>query len=119
MAKWMPVLFDILTVVLFVGGFLLLWLNLRPRRRDVLLTSKDTADPGFEEETANPGPEARHFKKSASEVRIEATVEYAAYATPSEESVSVDSGDMVDLNSYAGRIASAMKKQKLPTYGSE
>jgi hypothetical protein len=97
MAKWIPVLFDILTVVLFVGGCLLLWLNLRPRRRDVLLTS--SADPRFEEETANPGPEARHFKKSASEERLEATVEYAAYATPSEESVSVDSGDMVELNS--------------------
>ena len=114
MAKWVPMLFDILTVVLFVSGCLLLWLNLKPRRRDVLLTSKDTADLRIEEKTANPGLEARHLKKSASEELLEATIEHAAHATPSEKSVSVDSGDMVDLNSYAGRIASAMKKQKLP-----
>jgi len=117
MATWVPMLFDILTVVLFVGGCLLLWLNLRPRGRDVLLTPKETADPRIEEETANPGPEARHFKKSASEEPLEAIVEYAAHATPSEESVSADRGDMVDLNSYAGRIAVAMKKlpnQRLP-----
>ena len=41
-------LFDILTVAFFVGGCLLLWLNLRPRRRDILLTPKETADPWME-----------------------------------------------------------------------
>jgi hypothetical protein len=117
MANWVPMLFDIVTVGLFVGGCLLLWLNLRPRGRDVLLTPKETADPRIEEETANPGLEARHFKKSASEESLEAIVEYAVHATPSEESVSADRGDIVDLNSYAGRIAVAMKKlpnQRLP-----
>ena len=34
-------LYDILTVALLVGGCLLLWLNLRPRQRDVLLTPKE------------------------------------------------------------------------------
>ena len=44
MTKWVPILFDILTVVLFVGGCLLLWLNLRPRGRDVLLTPKEKTE---------------------------------------------------------------------------
>jgi hypothetical protein len=117
MAKWVPILFDILTVVLFIGGCLLLWLNLRPRGRDVLLTPKEIADPWSEEETANPALEARHLKTSASEEPLEAIVDYTAHATPSEDSVRADRGDMADLNSYAGRIAVAMKKppnQRLP-----
>ena len=117
MTNWVPILFDILTVVLFVGGCLLLWLNLRPRGRDVLLTPKEKTDSWSEEETPNPGLEARHFKTFASEEPLEAIVEYPAHATPSEGSVRADGGDMADLNSYAGRIAVAMKKppnQRLP-----
>ena len=65
MGEWVLILFDTLTVALFVGGCLLLWLNLKRHRRDVLLTPTETAVQ-VEEETANPGVEAGHFKTTAS-----------------------------------------------------
>jgi hypothetical protein len=100
-----PMLFDNLTGALFVGGCLLLWLNFRRRGRDVLLLTPKEAVDRIDEETANPGLEASHFKKSASQEPHEAIIEYAAHATSSEQSVSADTGDVGDQNSYAGRIA--------------
>lgn len=101
-----PMLFDNLTGALFVGGCLLLWLNFRRRGRDVLLlTPKETVD-RIDEETANPGLEASHFKKSASQEPHEAIIEYAAHATSSEQSV---------RDAYAHRIALAMKKAHNPS----
>jgi len=108
-ANWVPLLFDILTGVLAVGGCLLLWFNLSPHGR-VLLAPKETADLRIEEKTANPGLEARHFKKPAFEEPLKAIVESAAHATPLKQSVSADLGDVGDSNSYAGHIAVAMKK---------
>lgn len=109
MGELVLMLFDTMTLALFVGGCLLLWLNLRRRGRDVRLTPKETAD-RIGEETANPGPEARHFKKSASQEPHEEIIGSAAHATSSEQSVNADTGDVGDQNSYAGRIALAMKK---------
>jgi len=108
MTQWIPMLLDGLIVVLFVGGCLLFWLNFRPRGREVLLPPKDTVHPRIEEQTADPELESRHCKKSASQ--LEAIVEYTAPAIPAEESVSANSGDMIDLNGYAGRIALAMNR---------
>jgi hypothetical protein len=104
-------LFDILTVVLLVAGCLLLWLNLRPRRRDVLVTPKETADPRMA--ARYPGVfEARH--PGVLTVREPAELSAETVRTPdapsSEESVTADAAHAVDQNSYAGRVASAMKK---------
>jgi hypothetical protein len=74
-----------------------------------ILTPKETVD-RIDEETANPGLEASHFKKSASQEPHEAIIEYAEHATSSEQSVSADTGDVGDQNSYAHRIELAMKK---------
>ena len=83
------------------------WLNFRRRGRDgLLLTPKKTVDRIDEV----PGLEASHFKKSASQEPHEAIIEYAAHATSCEQAVSADTGDVGDQNSYAGRIALAMKK---------
>ena len=111
MGELVLTLFDILTLALFVGGCLLLWLNLR--RRDVFLTPKETAD-RIGEETANLGLEACHFRKSASQEPHEAITESGAHATPPEQSVSADSGDVGDEKSHAVRIALAMKKGSQP-----
>ena len=72
-------LFDILTVAFFVGGCLLLWLNLRPRRRDILLTPKETADPWME---------VRRPAEFTAQHPAEPSAEYAArpLGAPSEES---------------------------------
>ena len=60
--EWVTMLFDTLTAALFVGGCLLLWLNLRRHRRDVRLTQTETAVQ-TEEEPVNPGLEAGRSKR--------------------------------------------------------
>ena len=101
-------LFDILTVAFFVGGCLLLWLNLRPRRRDILLTPKETADPWME---------VRRPAEFTAQHPAEPSAEYAARSLDarseeSEESFTADAdaAHTVDQNSYAGRVASAIMK---------
>ena len=107
-ADWGPMLLDILTVALFVGGCLLLWLNFRPRGGDVL-RNLETADQRIEEETAHPGLDARHLQKSTSQQPSEATTAYAAPAAPSERYVGAEMPDLADPNSYANRVVLAMK----------
>ena len=43
MGELVLMLFDTMTLALFVGGCLLLWLNLRRRGRDVRLTPKENS----------------------------------------------------------------------------
>jgi hypothetical protein len=40
----LPMLLDFITVFCFVGGCFLLWLNLRPRQRDVIITRTEELD---------------------------------------------------------------------------
>ena len=103
LVKWFPMLFDILTVCLLVAGCMLLWLNLRPRRRDVTRTPKEAYDRAAE--------------------RPELIAEQGASyldAFPSEEPVNTDpaqtgSTTTADQNSYADRVASAMAKLRKPS----
>ena len=103
-------LYDILTVALLVGGCLLLWLNLRPRQRDVLLTPKE---PVHQEEL--PG-------QPLIPVRTELRAEHRAIyedAPPEPEPVRPIVADpelntAVDQNSYASHVASAMARVKKP-----
>ena len=109
-ANWIPLLFDISTGVLFIGGCLLLWLNFSPRRR-TLLAPQETAEPRIEETIANARLEARHFSKVASEEPLEPAVENATPASPSsKQTVGAEWEDLGGQNSYAGHIALAMKK---------
>ena len=101
--EWVTMLFDTLTAALFVGGCLLLWLNLRRHRRDVLLIPTKTAVQ-TEEEPVNPGLEAGRLKTTASP--DEAAIEYAADATSLDQSVSA----VGDQDRYAGRVVLAMKR---------
>jgi hypothetical protein len=112
LVKWFPMLFDILTVFLFVAGCLLLWLNLRPRRRDVILTPKETSDRGVA---------ARHPGEFAAQESPEVIAGYGA-SPPSEEPVSANAAQTrsaitVDQNSYADRVASAIAKLRKPSAG--
>jgi hypothetical protein len=97
-----PMLFDILTGGLFVGGCLLLWLTLRQRGRDVLIIPKSLT----EEEIANPKPESC-LENSASREPHE-----AAHATSSDQSDGDVTKDIGDQNSYATRVALAMKNAR-------
>jgi hypothetical protein len=113
LVEWFPMLFDVLTVVLFVAGCLLLWVNLRPRK-DVILTPNEIAD--REVEARHPGEFA------AQETEIGAG--YSAHsldAPRSEEPSGADAGHgpgiTVDQNSYAGRVASAMARSRKPSGG--
>ena len=105
MGELIPMLFDIFTGALFAGGCLLLWLNLRRRASDAHLSPIETSVQ-IKDETADPKPEARHFKNTATPEPHQAII--AAPATSSSQSVSADTGDVGDQDSYAGRIALAM-----------
>jgi hypothetical protein len=114
LVEWFPMLFDVLTVALLVGGCLLLWLNLRPRK-DVILTPMETPD---------HEAEALHRGEFAVQQPAEVSAEYNAHsldAARSEEPHGADAehgpGIAVDQNSYAGRVASAMARSRKPPGG--
>ncbi len=114
--KWFPMLFDLLTVFLLVAGCMLLWLNLRPRRRDVNRLPKETSD---------RAAEACHPEEFAAREQSELIAEQGASyldAFPSEEPVNTDaaqagSAATANQNSYADRVASAMAKLRKPSAG--
>jgi hypothetical protein len=116
LVKWFPMLFDILTVFLLVAGCMLLWLNLRPRRRDVTRAPKETYD---------RAAEAYDPEEFAAQKQPELMAEHGASyldAFPSEEPVNTDaaqteSATTADQNSYADRVASAMAKLRKPSAG--
>jgi hypothetical protein len=117
LVKWFPMLFDILTVFLLVAGCMLLWLNLRPRRRDVIRAPKETSD--------QAAAAAYNPEKVAAQLPPELIAEYGTSyldAIPSEQPVDTDaartgSATTADQNSYAGRVASAMAKLRKPSAG--
>ena len=116
LVKWFPMLFDILTAFLLVAGCMLLWLNLRPRRRDVTRAPKETYD---------RAAEACHPEEFAAQEQPELIAEQGASyldAFPSEEPVNTNaaqtgSATTADQNSYADRVASAMAKLRKPSAG--
>jgi hypothetical protein len=116
LVTWFPILFDILIVFLLVAGCMLLWLNLRPRGRDVTRAPK---------ETYNRAAEAYDPEEFAAQKQPELMAEHgASYLDefPSEEPVNTDavqtgSATTADQNSYADRVASAMAKLRKPSAG--
>ena len=106
-------LYDILTVALLIGGCLLLWLNLRPHRRDVLRTPREP----FDQEG-----QARVSEQLAVPLRTELRAEHRtifAVASPPQEPFSeLAASNQPDpspgQNSYADRVATAMARLKKP-----
>jgi hypothetical protein len=115
LVDWFPMLFDVLTVVLFVAGSLLLWLNLRPSKRDLILTLKETAD--REGEARHPGEFAAHEPAEVSTEYRPRSVDASRSEEPSGADGAQGPGITVDQNSYAGRVASAMAKLRKPSGG--
>jgi len=115
LVKWFPMLFDILTVFLLLAGCMLLWLNLRPRRWDVLRTPKEPSDQAA----------AAYHPKEVPAQSPELIAEYGASylnAFPLEEPVNTDAAQTgstttANQNSYADRVASAMAKLRKPSAG--
>ena len=55
--RLMPMLLDLITIFCLVGGCVLLWFNLRPRRSDVIITPVANSGPfGAYDESAQLGP---------------------------------------------------------------
>jgi cytoskeletal protein RodZ len=124
LAKWFPMLFDLLTVLLLVAGCVLIWTNFRPRRRKGVRAPKETSD---------QGSAASHPKVAAQQSPWASSEHGANYsdAFPAEEPVSSDpseepgksdvaqigSATTSDQNSYADRVASAMAKLRKPSPG--
>jgi len=110
--KWFPMFYDILTVCFLVAGCTLLWLNIRPRNRDVIITKKATSDLYPEREFAAEEPPDVPVGYSASYLD----------AFPSAERINTDAAQTgsaitADQNSYADRVSSAMAKFRKPSPG--
>jgi hypothetical protein len=52
--EMIPILLDVMTVFFLVAGGVLLWLNLRPRRRDVIVSAHEETD-------RSPDPQDDHL----------------------------------------------------------
>jgi cytoskeletal protein RodZ len=120
-AKWFPMLFDLLTVLLLVAGCVLIWINFRQRRRKLVLPPKETSD----QSASHPKVTAQHPPRASAE----RSANYSD-AFPSEKPVSSDpeepgnsdvaqtgSATTSDQNSYADRVASAMARLRKPSAG--
>jgi hypothetical protein len=107
--KWFPVLWDVVTVVLLVAGCLLIWLSLWPRKHAIATAKQTTKD-----------VEPRHsseFATQEAEVRGDGGADFSAQPL-SEEPRGPDAAPeppMLDQNSYAVRVATAMTKSKKPS----
>jgi hypothetical protein len=107
LVEWLPMLYDIFTVVLLLGGCLLLWVTLRPGRR-VIVTPLEPSDPGT----------SRHVDDYPAAGQFEPDTPFGApvlEAFPSSERRGADAADVepgvaVNQNSYASRVASALTK---------
>lgn len=109
----LPMLFDMLTVVLLVGGCLLLWLNLRPRNDDVLPTAEDRVDSEAQEKV-DPvaGRSPREFAaKDASERRADYGAGLLDAAPVQESDAPAEAGSMVQ-NHYASSVSAAISKSR-------
>jgi hypothetical protein len=105
--EWSPMLYDIFTVVLLLGGCLLLWVTLRPGR-GVIVTPLAPPDAGT----------SGHVDDYPAEGQFEPDTPISApvlEAFPSRERRGADAADVepgvaVNQNSYASRVASALTK---------
>src|SRR5258705_12331784 len=65
LAKWFPMLFDLLTVLLLVAGCVLIWINFRQRRRKLVRAPKEASDQGSA--ASHPKVAAQHPPRPSAE----------------------------------------------------
>ena len=110
----LPALFDVFTVVLLVGGCLLLWLNLRARREDDLPSTKERGDPQAEESV---DPMVELFEtKEASGLRADNGAGLLN-AAPGQEPDAHAQAVSTDQNHYASSVSAAIAKSRKPSAG--
>jgi hypothetical protein len=110
----LPVLFDVFTAILLLGGCILLWLNLRARREDVLPPIKERGDPQAEESVY---PVAELFEaKEASELRADNGAGLLN-AAPAQEPDTHAQAVSTDQNHYASSVSAAIAKSRNPSAG--
>ena len=98
----LPVLFDLFTLVLLVGGCLLLWQNLGARRQDVALPTI-RGDPAAAEM-------AQRFKTNElSELCADDGAGLLNSASPADAHAD---GGLTNQNHYANSVSAAMAKSK-------
>jgi hypothetical protein len=93
-----PIFLDFITAFCLVAGCFLLWLNLRPSGRDVILTKVDSFDPRV-------APENVADQKAFFDM-------LQRHLSEAEE---IDRTVTADQNAYANRVASGMAKVRKAT----
>jgi hypothetical protein len=109
----LPALFDVLIVGLLVGGCLLLWLNLRVRKED-LLPVGEKRDDSVLEEKVNPVTE-RSSKEFATKDESELRADYGAGlpdATPAQQTDAQAEPISMAQNHYASSVSAAISRSR-------
>jgi hypothetical protein len=122
LAEWFPMLFDLLTVLLFLAGCMLIWINFRPRRRKVVRAPKETSDQGpaashptvAAQPPPRPGADGADYSDA---LASEEPVRFDSLQASNPDAAQTGSATTSDQNSYAGRVASAMAKLRKPSTG--
>jgi hypothetical protein len=109
----LPALFDVLIVGLLVGGCLLLWLNLRVRKED-LLPVGEKRDDSVLEEKVNPVTE-RSSKEFATKDESELRADYGAGlpdAAPARQTDAQAEPISMAQNHYASSVSAAISRSR-------
>ena len=104
--QWFPAVFDALTVVLLVAGCLLFWLSFRPAKQVIFAAARTAA---HDAEASRP---AQYAIQEPSNYRADWLARSDEPLGAGAESRPINA---VDQNSYAGRVASAMRKASAPS----
>jgi hypothetical protein len=111
----LPVLFDIFTAVLLLGGCLLLWLNLRAPNEDLVPTIKERGDPQAEESV---DPTAELFEtKEGSELRADKGAVLLNAAPARDPDAHAEAVFSTDQNHYASSVSAAIARSRKPPAG--
>jgi hypothetical protein len=112
LVEWFPMLFDLLMVALLMGGCLLFWLNLRPRKD--FLTPMETPDHDAEARGEFPAQEPAELSAEYNAHSLDPPRSKEEHGADAEHRPSI----AVDQNTYASRVASAMARSRKPSGGS-
>jgi hypothetical protein len=116
LAEWFPMLFDLLTTLLFLAGCTLIWINFRPRRRKVVRALKETSDQGPAASYPTVAG-AEHGANYSDAFASEEPVRSDCLESSNADAAQTGSATTSDQNSYADRVASAMAKLRKPSAG--
>jgi hypothetical protein len=109
----LPALFDVLIVGLLVGGCLLLWLNLRVRKNDLLPVAQNPGDSVLEEK-ANPVA-TRSSQEFVTKGESELRADYGAGlpgAAPAQQADAQPEPVTMAQNHYASSVSAAISRSR-------